>query len=188
MRYTTVIDISEFRDLYENHNIRVLYLHMALKCGYRDDDRDMLPMSIRTLAGQVGISLSACRHALRQLQKHHLITRQGDTWIVTKWVLEKNISPRAKSKREEQLIERRAERERQQAERERQAELLQIQRRQDYASGKSSWMIYFERRLAKAQAGSAEDAAWCQANRANYEAQAKEIANNNENEKKQNQI
>lgn len=94
MRYTTVIDISENKELYRNKNCRLLYLHMALKCGYHDEDRDQLDCSLRNLAYAVGITLSACRHALARLQSEGLIEREGELWRVKKWVKSETITSR----------------------------------------------------------------------------------------------
>ena len=97
MRYTTVIDISEFPQIYRNLNARLLYIHMALKAGYHDDDRDVCRQSIRNLAADVGITVSATRNALQQLEKAGLITRGSDCWIVKKWVAMEAPSPRTQS-------------------------------------------------------------------------------------------
>lgn len=172
MRYTTLIDISEFPEVYKNHNARLLYLHMALKAGYRDDDRDMLPLSIRNLSAQAGVTLSACRNALKVLQRARLITRQGDTWIVRKWCEQQPITTRRKTKAEEQRINQAAERKRLEAERERAQAIEELQREQWKSEGKTSWMIYYESRKALADAGSQEDAAWCARNLGTYERQA----------------
>lgn len=107
MRYTTVIDVSEIREVYRNHTARLVYLHMTLKAGYHDADRDIVRLSIRRLAEDVGVTVSAVRHALKLLEKEQLIRRSGDCWIVKKWVEEQTISARAKTKREmqEQIIQ-----------------------------------------------------------------------------------
>lgn len=94
MRYTTVIDISEMQDIYRNHNCRLVYLHLALKSGYHDDDRDRIKTSIRILAGTVGISVSAVRHALAQLEKAQLVKRDGDYLVVKKWIIDAAPTPR----------------------------------------------------------------------------------------------
>lgn len=96
MRYTTVIDISEMPSIYRNHNARLVYLHMSLRSGYHDQDRDQASISIRNLADQVGISVSACRHALQQLQTAGLLTRIKETWHVKKWIIETPPTPRQK--------------------------------------------------------------------------------------------
>lgn len=86
MRYTTVIDISEIPEVYRCLNARLVYIHMSLKCGYHDADRDLIRISVRNLAYRVGLTVSATRHALRILERSKLLTREGDSWRVCKWV------------------------------------------------------------------------------------------------------
>lgn len=102
MRYTTVIDISEIQEIYRNPVARLIYLHMSLKAGYHDADRDLVNISIRRLSGDVGVTVSAVRHALRQLERAGLLTREGNLWRIRKWVEEQQITARAKTKREMQ--------------------------------------------------------------------------------------
>lgn len=97
MRYTTVIDITDFPQIYRNIHARLVYIHMALKAGYHDDDRDVCRLSIRSLAADVGITVSAARNALLQLEKSGLISRGSDWWIVKKWVAMDAPSPRTQS-------------------------------------------------------------------------------------------
>lgn len=87
MRYTTIIDISEF-PIYKNPNARLVYLHMALKSGYHAEDKDKIKSSIRRIALAVGLTVSATRHALAQLEREKLITKTDSCWIVKKWVVE----------------------------------------------------------------------------------------------------
>lgn len=94
MRYTTVIDITDFPQIYRNIHARLVYIHMALKAGYHDDDRDICRLSIRSLAADAGITVSATRNALLQLEKSGLISRSSDCWIVKKWVLQEFPTPR----------------------------------------------------------------------------------------------
>lgn len=100
MRYTTIIDISEYPQVYRSQNARLVYLHMCLKAGYRDDDRDLCRCSLRSLETDVGISLSAVRAAVKLLTKTRLIERQGTFYKVSKWVELGTISPRAKTAKE----------------------------------------------------------------------------------------
>lgn len=99
MRYTTTIDITELPQVYRNINARLLYLHMTLKCGYHDDDRDMLDASIRTLAADVGITIAATRHALVVLERAQLVKKEGSRWRVTKWLMSPEISKRVQRKK-----------------------------------------------------------------------------------------
>ena len=114
MRYTTVIDITEISDVYNNATARLIYLHMSLKAGYHDVDRDLVKLSIRRLSADVGVTVSATRHALHQLERAGLLTREGELWRVRKWVEEQQITTRAKTKREMQEQIQRLERQRQQ--------------------------------------------------------------------------
>lgn len=94
MRYTTLIDITEQPQVYANHHARLLYLHMALRAGYRDEDRDLLAISIRRLAMDCGLSVSATRHALAVLAKAGLIARADKGWRVLKWMAAPPPTPR----------------------------------------------------------------------------------------------
>ena len=97
MRYTTVIDITDLPHIYRNIHARLVYIHMALRAGYHDDDRDVCRLSIRNLAADVGITLSATRNALLQLEKSGLISRGSDCWIVKKWVATETPTPRTQA-------------------------------------------------------------------------------------------
>lgn len=97
MRYTTLIDIAEYPAVYRSINARLLYLHMALKAGYHDDDRDLLAASIRQLARDSGLTVSATRCALATLLANRLIERHGARWKVTKWLVQEIPTPRPKN-------------------------------------------------------------------------------------------
>lgn len=96
MRYTTIIDITEIRQIWANPNTTRLYLFLCLKCGYRDDDRDIIDISLHRLEADTGLTFSAVRNALKQLQKVGLVARDGDAWRVKKWVQQASTSPRPK--------------------------------------------------------------------------------------------
>ena len=98
MRYTTIIDITEIQDVYRNKNARLVYLHLALKAGYHDDDRDVLQTSIRMTAGMVGLTVSATRHALAVLERAGLLKRTENGWTVKKWIQPAEPTPRPKKK------------------------------------------------------------------------------------------
>ena len=115
MRYTTVIDISELPEIYRNTTARLIYMHMSLKAGYHDSDRDLVTLSIRRVAAEVGVTVSATRHALHLLERSGLISREGQLWRIKKWVEEQTITTRAKTKREMQEQIQRLERQKQQA-------------------------------------------------------------------------
>ena len=100
MRYTTIIDLSEFPAVYRNKNVRLVYLHLVLKSGYHDNDRDLIDISIRNLSYAVGLSVSATRHALHILELAKMIKRAGPLWHVRKFIIEQEITPRAKTQKE----------------------------------------------------------------------------------------
>lgn len=114
MRYTTIIDITEQPEIYRNLAARLLYLHLVLKSGYHDDDRDMISTSIRRISADTGISVSAARHALRLLEASGLVNRKGPRWSVVKWVMTKEITARPKQGARSRVAEAASERERQQ--------------------------------------------------------------------------
>lgn len=117
MRYTTIIDIREF-PLYKNPACRTLYLHMVLASGYHETDMDQVEISIRGLASQTGLTISATRHALSVLMKAGLVRRQSGHLTVAKYILQEVIPKRARSKKEQQLQQAARERIQQEQERE----------------------------------------------------------------------
>lgn len=125
MRYTTIIDITEYPGLYTNANCRLVYLHLVLRSGYHDDDRDMIKISLRRLAMVTGITVAATRHALAQLAKSGLITRTVSGWQVKKFVMTEEPTKRAKTKRE--MAEQLAVMERQRQEQLRQQDIAERQ-------------------------------------------------------------
>lgn len=156
MRYTTIIDISQCPEIYKNRHARLVYLHLCLKSGYHDHDRDLVRTSIRILSADTGLSVSAVRNAVRQLIKWRLLELQNGIYKVTKWVPEQTISSRPKSRRQQQADELAAERVRQNEQREREAELERIRRQNLAASGRSSLDEYREYLKEKAAAGDIE--------------------------------
>lgn len=105
MRYTTIIDIREFPQIYRNDKAKLVYLHLVLISGYHDEDRDQTPISIRQICYDTGLSLSAVRHSLKVLISAGLLTRSGITWTVKKFVLDKPISPRIRSEKKRTAVE-----------------------------------------------------------------------------------
>lgn len=96
MRYTTIIDITELPNVYRNRNARLIYLHMVLRSGYHDTDRDVIETSIRRLASETGTTVSTVRHALLVLERNGLISKDGDRTKVTKWLQQDAITARPK--------------------------------------------------------------------------------------------
>ena len=162
MRYTTIIDISTSQVLYRSHNIRLVYLHLCLKAGYHDNDRDLVRISIRSLAADVGLTVGAVRHALEQLQKYQMLTRRGDLWQVRKWVYEQPITTRAKTAKQQAAISQQAALKKAREEREQQLEIESIRRQEMLQGGKTSWQLYVESKAKKAAAGDPDAIAWCE--------------------------
>lgn len=176
MRYTTIIDISD-KSLYKNVAARLVYLHLALKAGWHDDDRDLVEISIRTLAVQTGITVSATRHALQQLQAAQLIAKQaGSLWYVRKWIQEQPVTPRAATKRQQQQIERAAERAKENERREREAAIEQLRREELQKIGKTSFMLWYESMQEKAAAGDLDAARAVKSHQATYDAHRRNMA------------
>ena len=156
MRYTTIIDISQCPELYRNKNTRLVYLHLVFKSGYHDHDRDLCRLSIRSIAADTGLSVSAARNALQQLTKWQLLSRTGDIWTVRKWVPEQTITTRSKSVRKQQADEAAAKRIQENEAREREAELERIRRENLAQQGRSSLDEYRDYLKQKAAAGDVE--------------------------------
>lgn len=161
MRYTTIIDITEFPALYRNPATRLVYLHLCLRSGYHDYDRDISSLSIRRLAYETGLTIGAVRNAIEQLAKYQMIARQGQLTKVRKFVVEQPISKRAQTKKQ---VAAQKQREQRQAE-ERQAAAVRDERQKAvdtyFQDGKTPFMVYYEEQLSKAQAGDQEAAAFC---------------------------
>lgn len=173
MRYTTIIDIRPI-PLYKSEAARLLYLHMVLASGYHDHDRDLCLASLRSMAADTGLTLSAVRAALKRLEKYGMVSRQGTYWRVTKWVMSEEITKRATSKRqqkEQDAARERAEKERQ---REEQAEEQRRQREANKAAGTNPLLEYIEEHKRKAEAGDVESLdVWRRHEKIYYEMRAK---------------
>lgn len=131
MRYTTAIDITEVPAVWRSQSACRLYLWACMKCGYHDQDRDYLDMSFRQMAIGTGLTLSAVRCALQTLQKAKLITRQGEGWMVTKWIPESKPGKRpaaAQSVKHQALEEERLQQERRRAIQDEETRRLQLRK------------------------------------------------------------
>lgn len=170
MRYTTVIDISEIPMVYRNHNARLLYIHLCLRAGYHDNDRDIVSLSVRQMSAQSGLTVSAVRHALLVLEKSHLVTRQGTVLYVRKWIAEQSITARPRTARQQAQISAEAQRRKEQEQRDMQLEIERQQRVNLENQGKSQFMLYYENLMKRAEAGDAEAAELVQRHRKTYEA------------------
>lgn len=173
MRYTTIIDITEIPEVYRNHNARLIYLHLTLKSGYRDNDRDMIKISIRNLAMRTGLSVSATRHALTILSRNHLLSRAGESWIVKKWIIEDTITPRAKTRKQQRAQDAAQAQREQQEERQKREEQERRYRTELEKAGKTSFMVYFESLVEKAKNGDQEAQEKVEKYRGDYEDQKK---------------
>ena len=173
MRYTTIIDISQAPEVYRNQNVRLVYLHLVLRAGYHDHDRDLVRISIRSLAAQVGLTVAAVRHALGVLEKWKLLQRTGSYYQVRKWVPEQTITIRAKTAKQQQqldlAVQRRADEER----REREAELERIRRENQAASGRTSWDDLADYKRRQAEAGDVSAQEWLRKNATKLEEREK---------------
>lgn len=178
MRYTTVIDISEFPAIYRSPSVSKLYIHMALKAGYQAENRDLYTKSIRATAADTGLSVSAVRHALAVLERTRLIQRSGPAWLVKKFVEEVIYDQREKTKKTRKTSSTPAnDRERQQTELESRLDAERRQREALFAAGKNPWMNYYETKERAARAGDVDAIEWCRKNRSEYERQAQAIKN-----------
>lgn len=169
MRYTTIIDISTIGAIYRNHNCRLIYLHMVLKSGYHDNDRDLIEISIRTLAAEVGLTISATRHALGILTRAKLVERQGELWFVKKWLIEENTTPRPKTRKE---AKERAQTDMRQAadqRREQEADNIRRHREELRQIGKTDFMIWYEQKMKAAADGDVDAQRSVERNKAVYE-------------------
>lgn len=169
MRYTTIIDVTEMPAVLRCRSAVWLYYLMAMKCGYHDDDRDVLDMSLTQLANASGLTVSAVRHAIRVLVSAHLVKRDGlHTWTVRKWIQETTITPRRQTKRQERLVQKHLDEAAEQAQRE---AALEAERRKNealWAKGKSPFIVYCESLKTRAGSGDEEAAAAFKRNEAAY--------------------
>lgn len=100
MRYTTIIDITDIPQVYNNINATRVYLHLCLTCGFTADDMDTLRISYRQLAAQLNITLSAVRYSLNLLTRYHLITIEGNIITVRKYLPKAEYKDRPKTQQE----------------------------------------------------------------------------------------
>lgn len=147
MRYTTIIDIYDTPS-WRSTSARLIYFYLCLRCGYHDDDRDIIKISLRELSARLGLTLSAVRCALTLLTSQGLIAASGPScYKVTKWAEPKEIS-RRKTKREKEIArideERQQEKAMEKAKREEEIKKL---------GGKTPYQLRIERLQAAAAEG-----------------------------------
>lgn len=169
MRYTPIIDISEYKTLYQNINVRLVYLHLVLKSGYHDYNRDLISISLRQLSTEVGITLGAVRHALDILTKAKMIYKKDNIYHVRKWLVEQKITSRATTKRQEIAIQNQQDRVK--ANRQREEEYKERQKRVDELrrQGKTEYMVYYENMIKKADNGDLDALKIVERNKSIYE-------------------
>lgn len=139
--------------------MRLVYLHLVLKSGYHDHDRDQVRISYRSLAADSGLTLSQVRHAIKILIKWHMLIRKDNIWTVRKWCQEQTITTRAKSSKE---AKKKAQEQAVIAERERQRAMDDENRkRRDAEAGERDNYIEFVRKQQQlAAAGDMDAIAW----------------------------
>lgn len=161
MRYTTIIDITEMPRLYDNINIRLVYLHLVLRSGYHDHDRDLIVRSIRRLAYEVGISVAAVRHALQVLRSAGMIVVNQDRSItVKKWVVTEAITARAKTKKQLKQQEASAVEAEMKRRRDEQRRIEEQRIEELHSQGKHPFAVYYEEMMTKAASGDEEAKAY----------------------------
>lgn len=183
MRYTTIIDITEFPDLYRNQVIRLVYLHLSLRSGYHDHDRDLIGTSIRRLASDVGVTVSGVRNALRQLERHGLVARAGDMYQVTKWTVTARVSPRTRTAAAQTAAEAQVLKEAQNIQRQRNQEAAKVERERLRAQGKTQFMVYVESLKQRADAGDKDAERLYNQHKEAYHSHLKAIQETNKNGK-----
>lgn len=168
MRYTTVIDIRDFPEVYRNPNCRLLYLHLALMAGYHDADRDRVRISIRRLADSCGLTVSATRHATNVLVAAKLLRVKGGVYLVRKYCDEQPITTRAKAARAKKAEEQRSMERQEAARQEQEREETKATIAAIHDAGKTPFMAYYEKQLALAAQGDADAQKIVQTRRAQY--------------------
>lgn len=175
MRYTTIIDLTEWPTLYKSPSIRLVYMHLCYVAGYHDYDRDLTGISLRRIAHDCGLTLSATRVAISRLQAYQLLERVGPLWRVKKYVMEAPISKREKSVKALKAKEVKMQEEQQRqarhtamAKEERERESLRLK-------GKTSYMVWYETQLEQAEAGNPDAIRNVQTGKSTYEAHKKQI-------------
>lgn len=187
MRYTTIIDISEYPTLYRSDAVRLVYLHLVLKAGYHDSDRDLCGLSLRRIVQETGLTLSSVRCAIKRLMAAQLLERQGTLWKVKKYLLDQPITPRAKT--EAQAKRRQAEDIQEQINQEHRREIaLQDERRKRLRQqGKTSFMVFYEDQQAKAAKGDPQAAEFIKNNEETYKMHAETIRKEQQQQQKNQQ-
>lgn len=91
-----MIDITEYPQVWRSESATRLYVLLTLKCGYHDDDRDQIRLSLHTMEAETGLTFSAVRHAIKTLMKAGLLVKEENGFRVVKWCAEKKITERSR--------------------------------------------------------------------------------------------
>lgn len=177
MRYTTIIDVREIPEVYRNPNVRILYLHLVLLAGYHDNDRDIVRVSLRNLAAQTGLTLSATRHAIQLLIKWRLLLHRKSYFKVVKYVEESPISGRARTKKAQEAKNRANQEQAEQVAYEEREDQDKIKIQAIYDQGKTPFMEWYEKKLEDAAHGDADAQRIVNEKRAQYEAHKSNLKN-----------
>lgn len=179
MRYTTLIDLRDIPEVYRNQNVRLLYLHLVLIAGYHDDDRDVVRVSLRNLAAQTGLTLSATRHAVAVLIKWRLLLHRKSYFKVVKFIEEKEITPRAKTRKQQQQQQARLQQQQQQAEQETKESREREKIASIYEQNKTPFMVWYEEKMVLAAQGDQDAIRTVKEKRQQYEAHMSNLKNQN---------
>lgn len=177
MRYTTIIDIREIPEVYRNPNVRILYMHLVLLAGYHDNDRDIVRVSLRNLAAQSGLTLSATRHAIQLLIKWRLLLHRKSYFKVVKYVEEPPITPRARTKKAQEAKNRADQDAARQANQEQAEDKEKAKIQAIYDQGKTPFMEWYEKKIQEAADGDADALRIVNDKRAQYEAHKSNLKN-----------
>lgn len=170
MRYTTLVDLRDIPEVYRNQNVRLLYLHLVLIAGYHDDDRDIVRVSLRALAAQTGLTLSATRHAVAVLIKWRLLQHRKSYFKVVKFIEEKEITPRAKTRKQQQQQQARQQQRQDQTEQESKESQDREELASIYDKNKTPFMVWYEEKMILAAQGDNDAIRIVKEKRQQYEA------------------
>lgn len=179
MRYTTLIDLTEWPNLYKSSSVRLVYMHLCLIAGYHDHDRDLTGISLRRLAQDTGLTVSATRCALTRLMSYALIERAGPLIRVKKYVLEEPITTRAKTSKQAKAAAAKNLEDQERAARQKQQQHEDQQRAALRASGKTSYMVWYEEQQLLAAQGNPDAIRNVQTGKATYLAHQTQILKDN---------
>lgn len=173
MRYTTIIDLRDWPHLYANLNIRLLWLELSLGANYQDAKRDLYTGSLREIAARAGITFSATRHAIGQLEKEGLIKRSAQGLFIKKWLPAIKPTPRKSAAPSPSAIEKSAA----VVNIEAQKAAYMKEQQKNAEEGTTTFIKRYERQYSQAVNGDAHSLAFCRSreNRLQYEKECRAI-------------